>query len=72
MFEQGQVPAFDGAVKSVHGQVELWIVVIDRADEAAYGNSVKFMDFYSQYNTEISIYLIYMAFAMNYCDDVKV
>lgn len=34
--------------------------------------SVKFMDFYSQYNTEISIYLIYMAFAMNYCDDVKV
>lgn len=34
-------------------------------------NSVKFMDFYSQYNTEISIYLIYMAFAMNYCDDVK-
>ena len=33
--------------------------------------SVKFMDFYSQYNTEISIYLIYMAFAMNYCDDVK-
>lgn len=35
-------------------------------------NSVKFMDFYSQYNTEISIYLIYMAFAMNYCDDVKV
>lgn len=38
VFEQGQVPAFDGAVKSVHGQVELWIVVIDRADEAAYGN----------------------------------
>ena len=35
-------------------------------------HSVKFMDFYSQYNTEISIYLIYMAFAMNYCDDVKV
>lgn len=35
-------------------------------------SSVKFMDFYSQYNTEISIYLIYMAFAMNYCDDVKV
>lgn len=34
-------------------------------------HSVKFMDFYSQYNTEISIYLIYMAFAMNYCDDVK-
>ena len=38
MFEQRQVPAFDGAVKSVHGQVELRIVVIDRADEAAYGN----------------------------------
>lgn len=35
-------------------------------------HSVKFMDFYSQYNTEISIYLIYMAFAMNYCDDVMV
>ncbi len=35
-------------------------------------DSVKFMDFYSQYNMEISIYLIYMAFAMNYCDDVKV
>lgn len=35
-------------------------------------HSVKFMDFYSQYNTEISIYLIYMAFAMNCCDDVKV
>ena len=35
-------------------------------------SSVKFMDFYSQYNTEISIYLIYMAFAMNYCDEVKV
>lgn len=34
--------------------------------------SVKFMDFYSQYNTEISLYLIYMTFAMNYCDDVKV
>ena len=26
----------------------------------------------TEYNTEISIYLIYMAFAMNYCDDVKV
>ncbi len=35
-------------------------------------HSVKFMDFYSQYNTEISIYLIYMAFAMNYCDEVNV
>lgn len=35
-------------------------------------DSVKFMDFYSQYNMEISIYLIYMEFAMNYCDDVKV
>ena len=35
-------------------------------------HSVKFMDFYSQYNMEISIYLIYMAFALNYCDDVKV
>lgn len=35
-------------------------------------HSVKFMDFYTQYNMEISIYLIYMAFAMNYCDDVKV
>lgn len=34
--------------------------------------SVKFMDFYSQYNMEISIYLIYMAFALNYCNDVKV
>jgi hypothetical protein len=32
--------------------------------------SVKFMDFYTQYNMEISIYLIYMAFAMNYCDDI--
>lgn len=32
--------------------------------------SVKFMDFYTQYNMEISIYLIYMAFALNYCDDV--
>ena len=35
-------------------------------------HSVKFMDFYSQYNMEISIYLIYMAFALNYCDDIKV
>ena len=35
-------------------------------------HSVKFMDFYSQYNMEISIYLIYMAFALNYCNDVKV
>ena len=35
-------------------------------------HSVKFMDFYSQYNMEISIYLIYMAFALNECDDVKV
>lgn len=34
--------------------------------------SVKFMDFYSQYNTEISLYLIYMTFALNYCDDVKI
>lgn len=35
-------------------------------------HSVKFMDFYSQYNMEISIYLIYMTFALNYCNDVKV
>ncbi len=33
--------------------------------------SVKFMDFYSQYNMEISLYLIYMTFALNYCDEVK-
>ena len=35
-------------------------------------HSVKFMDFFSQYNTQISLYLIYMTFALNYCDDVKV
>lgn len=35
-------------------------------------HSVKFMDFYSQYNMEISLYLIYMTFALNYCDDVKI
>ncbi|WP_176421975.1 hypothetical protein [Fibrobacter sp. UWH1] len=34
--------------------------------------SVKFMDFYSQYNMEISLYLIYMTFALNYCDEVKI
>lgn len=46
--------------------------LVNDTDSRGYEHSVKFMDFYSQYNTEISIYLIYMAFAMNYCDDVKV
>lgn len=41
-------------------------------DPIDYNHSVKFMDFYSQYNMEISIYLIYMVFALNYCDEVKV
>ena len=46
--------------------------LVNDTDSRGHEHSVKFMDFYSQYNTEISIYLIYMAFAMNYCDDVKV
>lgn len=45
--------------------------LINDTDSRGHEHSVKFMDFYSQYNTEISIYLIYIAFAMNYCDDVK-
>lgn len=46
--------------------------LVNDTDSRGHEHSVKFMDFYSQYNMEISIYLIYMAFAMNYCDDVKV
>ena len=46
--------------------------LVNDTDSRGHEHSVKYMDFYSQYNTEISIYLIYMAFALNYCDDVKV
>lgn len=46
--------------------------MVNDTDPRGQEHSVKFMDFYSQYNTQISIYLIYMAFALNYCDDIKV
>lgn len=46
--------------------------MVNDTDPRGQEHSVKFIDFYSQFNTQISIYLIYMAFAMNYCDDVKV